>query len=81
MLVESYLLFLILESKYEKFAVGQRRKDQKLVIGHVQIEISSLCYYFPKKSETNNMNVVITGKRQLEVRLEFGLVIPATVQF
>ena len=65
--------------EYDKFAVGlyKEENDQKLLVGHVPIEISSLCYHFLKKSKTNNLSAVITGKRQREV----GLVVPAKYSF
>ena len=36
-----------------------------------------MCYHFLKKSKTNNLNAVITGKRQREVEL----VVPAKYSF
>ena len=65
--------------EYDKFAVGLYKEDndQKLLVGHVPIEISSLCYHFLKKSKTNNLNAVITGKGQREV----GLIVPAKYSF
>ena len=65
--------------KKNTFAVGLHKEenDQKLLVCHVPIEISSLCYRFLKKSKTNNLNAVITGKRQQEV----GLVVPAKYSF
>ena len=67
--------------EYDKFAVGlyKEENDQKLLVGHVPIEISSLCYHFLKKSKTNTLNAVITGKRQREV--ELGLVVPVKYSF
>ena len=65
--------------EYDKFAVGlyKEENDQNLLVSHVPIEISSLCYHFLKKSKTNNLNAVVTGKRQREV----GLVVPAKYSF
>ena len=78
LLVKSYLLLLIRE-RNDKFQVGlyKEENDQKLLADHVLMEISSLCYHFLKKSKTNNLNAVITGKRQREV----GLVAPAKCSF
>ena len=65
--------------EYDKFAVGlyKEENDQKLLVSHIPIEISSLCYHFLKKSKKNNLNAVITGKRQREV----GLVVPVKYSF
>ena len=54
--------------EYDKLAVGlyKEENDQKLLVGHVLIEISSLCYHFLKKSKTNSLIIVITGKRLVE---------------
>ena len=57
--------------EYNKSAVGLYK------VGHVPIEISSLCYHFLKKSKTNHLNALITGKRQREA----GLVVPAEYSF
>ena len=78
------------KNKHKKQYENQQYYDRKIVqfsqcqcnlqhhlVGHVPIEISSLCYHFLKKSKTNNLNAVITGKRQREV----GLVVPAKYSF
>ena len=47
--------------------------DNNVLVGHVPIEISSLCYHFLHEFPGNNIDAVITGKRHREV----GLVVPA----
>ena len=67
--------------EYDKFAVGiykikEKEKDmeeQKELVGHVPVELSSLIYHFLNASSENRMTVEVTGKRKREV----GLVVPA----
>ena len=67
--------------EYDKFAVGiykmkEKKKDteeQKELVGHVPVELSSLIYHFLNASSENRMTVEVKGKRKREV----GLVVPA----
>ena len=67
--------------EYNTFAVGiykikEKEKDmeeQKELVGHVPVELSSLIYHFLNASSENRMTVEVTGKRKQEV----GLVVPA----
>ena len=58
---------------YDEFAISVY-KDEKcsLLVGHLPIEISSLSYYFLKKSSENKIIVKITGKTEREI----GLTVP-----
>ena len=58
---------------YDKFAIGV----WDLLVGHVPIEISSLCYHFLNSNEQNTLTAVATGKRNGEV----SLIVPAKLFF
>ena len=60
---------------YDKYAVGVYKKD--ILVGHIPVEISSLCYHFLQQDPENQINAIITGKRKREV----GLVVPANLVF
>ena len=63
--------------EYDKFAVGtykikDKEKDveeQKELVGHVPVELSSVIYHFLNASSENQMTVEVTGKRKREVEL------------
>ena len=61
--------------EYDKFAVGiyNENEEEKELIGHVPVELSSLIYHFLNASSENKLTVEVTGKRKREV----GLVVPA----
>ena len=67
--------------EYDKFAVGiykikgkeKDMEEQKELVGHVPVDLSSLIYHFLNVSPENRMTVEVTGKRKREV----GLVVPA----
>ena len=61
--------------EYNKYAVGLYKRD--LLIGHIPIEISSLCFHFINQDPGNKIKALIIGKRQREI----GLVIPAKLIF
>ena len=61
--------------EYDKYAVGLYKKD--LLVGHIPIEISSLCFHFIIQDPENKIKAVINGKRQREI----GLVVPAKLIF
>ena len=42
-------------------------------MGHVPIEVSSLCYHFLNNNERNILTALVTGKQNWEL----GLVVPA----
>lgn len=64
--------------QYDKYCVGVYRDEEHgVLVGHIPVEISSLCYHFLNQSEDNMIRVVVTGKRQREV----GLVVPAKFSF
>ena len=48
-------------------------EEQKELVGHVPVELSSLIYHFLNTSSENRMTVEVTGKRKREV----GLILPA----
>ena len=48
-------------------------EEQKELVGHVSVELSSLIYHFLNARSENRMTVEVTGKRKREV----GLVVPA----
>ena len=48
-------------------------EEQKELVGHVPVELSSLIYHFLNASSENRMTFEVTGKRKREV----GLVVPA----
>ena len=62
---------------YDGHAVGLFKTpshgENKTLLGHVPIEISSLIDYFLKADESNSVSAQVTGKRKHEV----GLVVPA----
>ena len=67
--------------EYDKCAIGaykikEKEKDmeeQKELVGHVPVELSSLIYHFLNATSKNRMTVEVTGKRKREV----GQVVPA----
>ena len=61
--------------EYDKYAFGLYKRD--LLIGHIPIEISSLCFHFINQDQGNKIKALITGKRQQEI----GPVIPAKLIF
>ena len=61
--------------EYDKYAVGLYKID--LLVGHIPIEISSLCFHFINQDPGNKIKALITGKRQREI----GLVVPAKLIF
>ena len=50
---------------------------RNLFVGHMPIEISSLCFHFISQDPGNNIKALITGKRQWGI----GLVVPAKLIF
>ena len=52
-------------------------KKKKLLVEHIPIEISSLCFHFLNQNVGNKIKAVITGKRHREI----GLVVPAKLVF
>ena len=63
---------------YDKFSIGiYKDENHRTLVGHIPIEISSLCFQFLNQSPDNRINATITGKREREV----GLVVPANVTF
>ena len=48
--------------EYDKYAVGLCKRD--LLVGHIPIEISSLCFDFINQDPGNKIKALITGKRQ-----------------
>ena len=64
--------------QYDKFLIGVYKDvEHKILVGHLLVEVSSLCYHFLGHSKDKKINVVVTGKRHKEV----GLVIPAKLSF
>ena len=65
--------------QYDKFSIGVYKDadKEKLLVGHLPAEISSLCYHFLAQNADNEINAEITGKRRREV----GLVVPAKLSF
>ena len=61
--------------EYDKYAVGLYKRD--LLVGHIPIEISSLCFHFINQDPGNKIKALITRKRQREI----GLVVPAKLIF
>ena len=61
--------------EYNEYAVGVYKKD--LLVGHIPIEFSSLCYHFINQDPGNKIKALITGKRHREI----GLVVPAKLIF
>ena len=62
---------------YDKNAIGVYRtlseSEQKMLVGHVPIELSSLMNNFFKANYSNKLVTKVSGKRKREV----GLVVPA----
>ena len=61
--------------EYDKYVFGLYKKD--ILVGHIPIEISSLCFHFIHQDPGNKIKALTTGKRQRE----FGLVVPAKLIF
>ena len=61
--------------EYDKYAVGLYKKD--ILVGHIAIEISSLCFHFINQDPGNKIKALTTGKRQQEI----GFVVPAKLIF
>jgi len=61
--------------EYDKYSVGFYKKD--LLVGHIPIENSSLCFHFINQDPENKIRAMISGKRQREI----GLVVPAKIIF
>ena len=61
--------------EYDTYSVGFYKKD--LLIGHIPIEISSLCFHFINQHPENKIRAMISGKRQREI----GLIVPAKIIF
>ena len=61
--------------EYDKYAVGLYKKD--ILVRHMPIEISSLCFRFINEDPRNKIKALTTGKRQREI----GLVVPAKLIF
>ena len=57
--------------EYDKCAVGLYKKD--ILVGHIQIEISSLCFHFINQDPENKIKALTTGKRQREIGLDFPI--------
>ena len=56
---------------YDEFTIGVFKDENcSLLVGHLPIEISSLSYYFLKKSSENKIIAKITGKREREIGLQ-----------
>ena len=63
------------EKEYDKYDVGLCKKD--ILVGHIPIEISSLCFHFIIQDPVNKTKALTTGKRQREI----VLVVPAKLIF
>ena len=61
--------------EYGKYTFGLYKKD--ILIGHIPIEISSLCFHFINQNSGNKIKALITGKGQREI----GLVVLAKLIF
>ena len=61
--------------EYDKYTVGLCKKD--ILVGHIPIEISSLCFHFINQDPGNKIKSLTTGKRQRET----GHVVPAKLIF
>ena len=61
--------------EYDKYDVGLYKKD--ILVGHIPIEISSLCFHFINQDPVNKAKALTTGKRQREI----VLVAPAKLIF
>ena len=55
--------------EHDKCTVGLYKKD--ILVGHIQIEISSLCFHFINQDPENKIKALTTGKRQREIGLDF----------
>ena len=53
--------------KYDKYAVGLYKNY--IVVGHIPIEISNLCFHFINKDSENKIKALTTGKEQRKSRL------------
>ena len=53
--------------EHDKYAVGLCERN--LLVGHIPIEISSLCFHFINQDPGNKIKALITGKRQREIGL------------
>ena len=75
--VDFYHLCLAFEEPKEqdKNAVGLYKKD--ILVGHIPIEISSLCFHFINQDPRNKIKALTTGKQQREI----GLVVLAKLIF
>ena len=75
--VDFYHLCLAFEEPKEqdKYAVGLYKKD--ILVGHIPIEISSLCFHFINQDPRNKIKALTTGKQQREI----GLVVLAKLIF
>ena len=60
---------------YDKYSVGVYKKN--ILVGHLPVEISSLCFHFINQDPENKIQAEITGKRHREI----GLVVPAKLVF
>ena len=65
----------VLDAASDEYDVGVYKKD--LLVGHIPIELSSLCYHFINQDPGNKIKALITGKRHREI----GLVVPAKLVF
>lgn len=52
---------------YDKYAVGVYKEN--LLVGHIPIEISSLCFHFLNHKVENKIKAFITGKGHREIGL------------
>ena len=67
---------------YDKYAIGVYREQkteqietekERILVGHIPIEISQLLYHFLNAHPSNKLWAMSTGKREREI----GLVVPA----
>ena len=67
--------------EYDKNAIGVYRtpseSEQKMLVGHVPIELSSLMNNFLKANDSNKLVAKVSGKRKREV----GLVVPTKFKY
>ena len=75
--VDFYHLCLAFEEPKEqdKYAVGLYKKD--ILVGHIPIEISSLCFHFISQDPGNKIKALTTGKQLREI----GLFVLAKLDF
>ena len=61
--------------EYNKYVVGIFKTNQveEYLLGHVQIELSSLLHHFLRENKSSSIKMKVIGKRKREI----GLVIPA----